>query len=220
VFDPLSDAAFSDLSKQGISDADRQLHVTFFYEEIPDPKKTEEMGRPIFKSVEMCSIKAPGDKDNIVVERVARMQPDPRMRFPAQYARFKAGEKVQIEGTLLRQWGLITPAEAKSYEAVDVYTVEQLAGLSDSICQQYRGSLADRQKARDFLDQAKGLEPAAAARAENQRLRSEIEALREAIASLGGKVPDAPPVSTIAAPKRRGRPPGSKNTPKAEPAEA
>lgn len=207
MIDPLSDAAFSDLSHQGISDDDRRLHVTFFYEEVPDAKRTAEMGRPMFKSVEMCAIRIPGDKDNQVIDRVAKMDPDPRQRFPGQYARFKAGEKVQIEGTLLREWGFISPAEAKSYEAVDIYTVEQLAGLSDSTCQQYRGSLADRQKARDFLEKAKGLEPVAQARAENAALRSEIEALREAVKALGGKVPDAPAPSAIPEPKRRGRPP-------------
>lgn len=209
MFDPLSDAAFSDLSRQGLSDEDKRLHVQFFYEEIPDAKKTAEMGRPIFKSVEMCEIRIPGDKDNVTVERVSRMQPDPRLRFPGQYARHKAGEAVQIEGTLLRQWGLITPAEAKSYEAIDVYTVEQLAGMSDATCQKHRGVLADRQKAKDWLDKAKGLEPVAQARSENERLRAENEALREAVAELGGNVPEP------REPKRRGRPPGSKNKPAA-----
>lgn len=207
--DPLGDAAFTDLSDQGLADEDKRLRVTFFYEEIPDAKKTEEMGRPIFKSVEMCSIKAPGDNDNVFVGRVTKMEPDPRLRFAPLYAKFKAGEKVQVEGTLLRQWGIITAAEAKSYEAVDIYTVEQLAGLSDSTCQQYRGSLADRQKAKDWLDKARGLEPVAKARAENAELRAQLEALREQIAALGGKVPDAPAPSAIPGPepKRRGRPP-------------
>jgi hypothetical protein len=205
VLDPLSDAAFTDLTAQSASEADKGLRVTFFYEEVPDVKRTEEMGRPIFKSVEMCEIRIPLDKDNVTVERVEK-NPDLRRRFPGQYARFKAGETVQIEGSLLRQWGLITPAEAKSYEAVDVFTVEQLAGLSDAQCQRYRGSLADRQKAKDFLDKAKGLEPVAQARAENAALRAEIEALREAIAALGGKVPEPPPAAEAPKPKR-GRPP-------------
>jgi hypothetical protein len=205
VIDPLSDAAFTDLAGQGIAEADKTLRVDFFYDEIPDAKKTEEMGRPMFRSVEMCSIKIPGDKDNHIIGRVDRMNPDPRRRFAARYAHWKAGNATkEVEGTLLREWGLLDRAAVKSYEAVDVVTVEQLAGLSDATCQQYRGSLADRQRARDWLDKAKGLEPAAAARAENAALRSEIDALKEAIASLGGKVPEAP---VPAVPKRRGRPP-------------
>jgi hypothetical protein len=199
--DPLSDAAFEDLNAQRTSEADRGLRVEFFYDEIPDAKKTEEMGRPMFRSVEMCSIKIPGDKDNQVVGRVEKMNPDPRKRFAALYRNWKAnGENKQVEGTLLRQWGLITPAEAKSYEAVEIFTVEQLAALSDATCQQYRGSVADRQKALDFLAQAKGLEPAAKARAENTALRAELDALKEQVAAMAGGTP-------LDAPKRRGRPP-------------
>lgn len=208
MIDPLSDAAFSDLSGQGPAEADKNLRVDFFYDEIPDPKKTEEMGRQMFRSVEMCSIRIPGDKDNQVVGRVEKMTPDPRRRFPVDYARFKAGEKAQYEGTPLREWGVLDRATVKSYEAVDVHTVEQLAGMSDVICQQYRGSVADRQKARDWLDKARGLEPVAQARAENAALKAQIEALTEAVKALGGKVPEAP------APKRLGRPRGSKNKPK------
>lgn len=208
MIDPLSDAAFEDLSAQRTAEADRNLRVTFFYDEIPDPKKTEEMGRPMFRSVEMCSIKIPGDKDNQIIGRADRMTPDPRRRFAAKYRDWKAGnESRQVEGTLLSQWGLITPAEAKSYAAVDILTVEQLAGLSDATCQEYRGSVADRQRARDWLDKARGLEPAAKARAENAALRAEIEALREAVAAMGGKVPEAAPAPAVEAPKRRGRPP-------------
>jgi hypothetical protein len=202
VQDPLSDAAFDDLSSQGLADADRNLAVDFFREEIPDPKKTEEMGRPMFRTVEMCSIRVRGTQDT-VVGRVDKMQPDPRKRFRRKYEDWKTDKGVEVEGTLLREWGFMDRATAKSYEALDILTVEQLAGLSDAVCQEHRGSLADRQKARDFLDKAKGLEPVAQARAENAALKAQIEALREAIQSMGGTVPDAP------APKRRGRPPKS-----------
>lgn len=184
---PLSDAAFDDLSQQRLSDGDRQLHVSFFHEEIPDPKLTLEMGRQMYRTVEMCSIRRPGDRD-VRIDRVEKMRPDPRLRFPLHYARFKAGEKVQVKGTLLREWGVIDRATAKSYEAVDIHTVEQLAGLSDTVCQQYRGSLADRQKARDWLDQVKGLEPVAKARAEAEELRAQVQALREQLEEQGHEI--------------------------------
>jgi hypothetical protein len=185
--DPLSDAAFSDLlDSQAIAVEDQRLHVTFFYDEWKDEAATAREGRPIFKSVEMCEIRIPGDKDNIRIDRVSKMHPDPRERFPVQYAKFKAGEKVQISGTLLREGGPLDRATAKGYEALDVYTVEQLASVSDQVCQQHRGMVADRQKARDWLETAKGQAPVAAARAEAEKLRAEVRALREQIADLGG----------------------------------
>lgn len=145
--------------------------------------KIQGAGRPIFKQVEMCEIRY-GDKDNIIRDRVKSMSPDPRQRFAAQYARFKAGEATQIIGTLLREWGLIDRTTSKSYEAVGIHTVEQLAGLSDVNAQQLRGSLADRQKARDFLEMAKGHAPVAQARAELERAQNEIRSLKDRLEAL------------------------------------
>lgn len=207
---PLSDQAFFEahtLSQAGAG-ADRALRVRFFYAPMPDPKATLEKGRPMFRTEEMCEIRV--DKTLTQCEPVGKMVPDPRERFPAAYAKFKLGHAQQVEGTLLSKWGVMDPAEAAGYEAIGILTVEQLAALSDAQCQQHRGSLADRQRAKDWLDKARGLEPVAQARAENAQLRAEIEALREAVASLGGKVPEKPAEAT----KRRGRPPGSKNKPK------
>jgi hypothetical protein len=215
VNDPLSDAAFTDMTGMDVSDEDKKLRVRFYNDEIKDEAASVKEGRPIYKSVEMVEIRIPGDKDNVAVGRVSKMDPDPRERFPGAYAKFKRGDAVQVVGTPLRRWGLMEPVEARGYEDLGILTVEHLAGMSDSICQQYRGSVADRQKARDFLEMAKGQAPVAAARAENAALRSEIEVLREAIAALGGKVPDAPAPSAVVeapAPKRRGRPPKVQTT--------
>jgi len=218
--DPLSDAAFAqaiDFAKDS-SAADKHLNVRFFLDELKDEAASKREGRPIFKSEEFCEIRY-GDKDNIVCERVRYMRPDPRLRFPVHYALFKAGESVQVVGTLLREWGLIDRSTAKGYEAIGIVTVEQLAEASDATAQQVRGLLMDRQKAKDFLSTAQGLAPLAAARAENADLRAQMDALRDQMKDLASSVkeraetaaPSVDPISAVEAPKRRGRPPGSKN---------
>lgn len=140
-------------------------------------------GRPIFVSEEMCEIRY-GDKDNIVRDRVRKMVPDPRQRFPVQYAKFKAGDSEQVVGTLLREWGIIDRSTARSYEAIGVRTVEELAGMPDQAADKIRGAHPDRQKARDFLATAKGQAPLAQARAENEALRDELRTLREQVQAL------------------------------------
>jgi hypothetical protein len=182
--DPLSDAAFEDLEAMTPDAGDRALRVRFFLEPFKDEEASANEGRPIFKSVEMVEIRIPGNKDNVVVQRVSKMDPDPRERFPAQYAKFKGGDPQQHVGTMLRKWGILDEAEALSYEAVGIFTVEQLAGMTDAACKQYRGSLGDRQKAQDWLDTAKGAAPVAAARAEVARLREELAALREQLGEI------------------------------------
>lgn len=191
--DPLSPEAFATAYalQQDQNSADKHLHVLFEYDEIEDEEATKRAGRPMFRSVEMCEIRY-GDKDNVVRDRVKYMHPDPRQRFPAQYARFKAGEKVQVVGTLLREWGLVDRATAKGYEAVGIVTVEQLAGLSDANAQQVRGSIADRQKARDFLEMAKGLAPVAQARAEFDKAQEQIRALRDELDAMKAAQDDKP----------------------------
>lgn len=194
----LSDASFIDavkLQMAGENSGDRLLGVRFYTEEVEDEAASAAEGRPVFKTVEMCEIRVPGDRHNIVRGRIKNMHPDPRRRFPEAYARFKAGDAVQVKGTLLREWGMISRSRAKEYEALGTYTVEQLAGMGDANVQGIRGALAERQKARDFLDVARGQAPLSQARAEIDALRSELQALKEQMSGVSE------------APKRRGRPP-------------
>lgn len=188
--DDVSDSSFEQAYRFQNDQAagDRNLAVRFFYDEIEDDAATKAEGHPVFKSVEMCEICVPGDKDNTIVGRLKSMHPDPRERFPAAYAKFKRGEKVQIAGYLLREWGLITRARAKEYEALNIMTVEQLASLSDTNAANIRGSLAERQKAADFLEFSKGQAPLAQARAEMDAQKSEIETLKEMLAQQGKRI--------------------------------
>lgn len=171
--------------------ADRGMYARFYYDELKDEKASAEAGRPIFKSVEMCEIRY-GDRNHVVIERVSKMDPDPRVRFPQQYAKFKAGDQVQVTGTLLREWGRMDRSTAKGYEAISIYTVEQLASLTDDQCKQFRGSVADRQMAKDWLEQMKGHEFEAKLRSENDALRARLESLEAFVeAKTGEKVPTA-----------------------------
>ena len=206
--DDLSDAAFVEavrLQMAGDAAADRLLGVRFYMEEVEDEEASKTEGRPIFKSVEMVEIRVPGDKD-MRRGRVKNTHPDPRKRFPEAYAKFKAGELAQVNGQLLRAWGRLMPHRVREYEAVGVLTVEQLAALSDVNAQGFPGAIADRQKARDFLDEAKGQAPIAQARAENEKLRAELESLKSIISQQGQKI-EAMTSDEPEQPKRRGRPP-------------
>jgi hypothetical protein len=205
-----SDAGFLEALKYQDDQAagDRALAVRFYTDEFVDEVATKREGRPIYKTQECVEIRAPGSRD-VKMGRIKYMQPDPRIRFARAYANWKAGREVQVEGQLLRAWGFLTPARVKEYEAMHVHTVEQLAGLDDVHSQDIPGSLAERTKARDFLEMAKGAAPLAQARAETAKVKAELEALKEQVqAMLGeGRVEEPPP-------KRRGRPLGSKNKPK------
>jgi hypothetical protein len=183
--------------------ADKHLAVRFSWDEVEDPVETAKQGRPIFKSVEFCEIRVPGDRDGIIKDRIKYMHPDPRERFPQAYAKFKAGDKQQVVGTPLREWQGLTRAQARSYEAANIFTVEQLASLGDNHAQTMFGSIGDRQKARDFLAQSAGQAPLTQARAEIEKMREEIRNLRDQVAGL----PPRPVEDPTEPPRRKpGRP--------------
>lgn len=181
---------------------DRGLNVRFYTDELQDGPASVAAGRPIFKTYEFCEIRIPGDKTNVRQGRVDKMHPDPRLRFAEAYARFQRGERIQVQGTLLREWTAIPRAEARTLEAAGIYTVEQLAALTDPNASRLIGSMALRQMARDFLATAEKMAPLTQARAENEKLRADLNALREMIEALGGKAPPAPvaPALTPAVP--------------------
>jgi len=187
---------------------DRALAVRFYTEEFQDEAESAKQGRPIFKTWECCEIRAPGSRD-VKMGRIKYMKPDPRVRFARAYSEWRAKGTIRVDGQPLRAWGLITPARAKEYEALGVHTVEQLAALADTHAQGIMGSVGDRTKAQDFLAMAQGQQPLAAARAELEKARSEIDTLKDIVRQQGEKIEALVDRQNgiTPAPKRRGRPP-------------
>lgn len=169
--------------------ADRVLAVRFYTDEFEDVEESKKAGRPIFRTEECVEIQAPGSRD-VKAGRIRYMKPDPRKRFPEAYANWKRknGDGVHVTGQPLKQWGLITPAAARSYAAIGIHSVEQLAEVSDSNARETMGLVTDRQKARDWLEQMKGMEPVSKARAELAQAQEELATLRDVVKAQGEKI--------------------------------
>ena len=176
---------------------DKHLGVKFYTDEIEDKAASVQAGHTVYKTVECVEIWIPGERAPARRGPCKSMKPDPRERFPEAYAKFKAGQSVQIEGMLLREWSLMPRATAKTYEALGVHTVEQLAKLSDIGAQNMPGSVAWRQKALDWVEMTKGLAPLEQARKELAAANEQIAALREQVSELASRMDGVP------APKRR-----------------
>lgn len=179
--------SFTDtLMLQGnVSAADARLRVVFEETEIEDTAATLKEGRPIFKTKHIGHVYVPGDKDNVVTFDAERMDRDQIRRFGAKYREWKQTRENKVEGTLLRECGgLMSRARAREYEALHIFTVEQLAALSDTNIRNLRGAIAERQKAKDFLSAAAGRAPLQEARAENEKLKAQLSALTEQVGQL------------------------------------
>lgn len=161
---------------------DEGLHINFFLEAIESPLESAETGRPVFKDMEMIEIRIPGDEKTIIKTHADE---EYKWRFPDEYGAFKANVTLPETGTPLTQWGVLSPSQVAQLQAVNVRTVEALAGLADGNAQ-FMGSNELRAKAKAFLkataDTAiveKQEAAMTAQAAEMAELRAQITALSE-----------------------------------------
>jgi hypothetical protein len=131
---------------------DNKLYVVFFMQAVKNGGKSELEGRPIFDDVPHVTIHIPGDKNNVVTEPVSE---EHKQRFAPQWEKFQKQMSQSPEGTPLEQWPLLTTGQVHELKAVNVMTVEQLAGMSDAHVTRFMGGYELRRKAMTFLKVSK-----------------------------------------------------------------
>lgn len=171
-------AYLSELDEGDSSADDKRLHVRFHMHPRKDEDRSTKEGRPIFADTEYVEITVPGDKGN-QIDRPAR--DDDRQRFPRQYAAFKSGKGETHNGTPLSEWPQVTRSQVEELAYFRVKTVEQLAELSDGNARNVGPILALRQKAKDFLEKAKG-------GAVESRLRAELDERDSKLAAMQAQI--------------------------------
>jgi hypothetical protein len=167
-------------SKQ--AEMDRGLVVRFNMGTRLDSAKTAEAGREIYREVEYVTIIIPGDK---LVSPVHRpVQASDKSRFPAQYAAFKNAQSQNtqtITGTPLSAWPVISPAQRKELEYLNITTVDALAAVSDTSAQNLVGLHGLKEQAKRFIEASKSAAPLA-------QMQKELEARDSAIAALTARL--------------------------------
>lgn len=160
---------------------DNKLFVQFYKRNLRNEAASLEAKRAIFETHTFILIKIPGDKHNDV-NRIANEHD--QQRFPVQFAKFQKGLE-QIVGTPLDAVPFLTMAQIEEYKYLNVRTVEQLAGLSDGICQKIMGAVTHKQKAQEWLDAFKDADKMRAEfAAKTEAQQTEIEELKKQMAQL------------------------------------
>jgi len=168
------------------ADMNKGITPVFFLEPIQNPQKTAEAGRPICDDMERVRLFVAGDPYNQVVHPVDM---GIKERFPEAYRRWKEkNEDMHIEGTPIRQWSLLTPANIAEFEAIKIYSVEGLAQVPDSSLQRCMGLREWREKARAWLATAKDGAAAVKYAEENVRLNDEIAELKRQMGELSSQM--------------------------------
>jgi hypothetical protein len=150
-------------------------YVRFYHRQLKSDALSAEEKRPVFESVEYIKINVPGDK---TMEVDCRVTDNHRQEYEPEYKAFLAQkDQNAARGTPLDMLGLI-PERVAEYQYHKVFTIEQLANVSDGNVQSLgMGVVAERQKARDYLAVMKG-------DASIQKMRSEVEELKAQLAAV------------------------------------
>jgi hypothetical protein len=173
---------------------DEHLLVRFYLHPKMDKTASQEEGRPIYKEVPWIHIMQPGNKESIIHRVATDMD---KARFSEHFRKFEARESQDVmEGTPLSEWPGISRAQAEELKFFNVYTVEQLCGMSDSNAQNFRGMGELKRRAQAFLDISKvnaDAEALAAAEKRNQELEDTVADMAKRLAALESEEPEEKP---------------------------
>lgn len=158
-----------------------------FYDRVIKTDKIKENDMPVFEEQLYIEIRIKDDND--VVDRVA--EPEDKIRFPEEFARYKNMKEAKQEGTPLNQFSFLTAVQLESCKFRGIETVELLANLSDEQANSL-GLIDERTAAKTFLDNAKSFSEKeskfrgeiAELKAENEKLKAEVEELNAEIETL------------------------------------
>lgn len=142
--------------------------------------KVEGAGRPIYDQVEYIEILS-GDKTDIKDRPVSKRD---KIRFARRYKAWKAGKSTHAAGLPLSQWPGITKSMINDLANHGIATVEQLAALGDETLTRIGPLQHLKQRAKDYLEQSRGLAPLTQMRAENAELRGQLETMQAQMQQL------------------------------------
>jgi nucleotidyltransferase/DNA polymerase involved in DNA repair len=112
----------------------------------------------------------PGDNTKKLVKLAHEGNPPYKERFPRQYEAFSKQQEQVQDGTPIEHWPPLNKAQALELKAMNIHTVEMLAGTSD-VNLKWMGARQLRENARAWLSEAEN-------GAEVIKLRNQLEELK------------------------------------------
>ncbi|TIS06254.1 MAG: hypothetical protein E5X10_26825, partial [Mesorhizobium sp.] len=102
----------------------------FFIQPVHDQAASDKEGAPRYKDMEHVRLMVAGDPFNVPVLPVDEAI---KQRFAVQYERWKAQRaNNHVDGTPLRDWPLLTPAQIAEFNALNIFSVQQLSEVADT----------------------------------------------------------------------------------------
>lgn len=190
------------MSIEGLVDRkDKPAYVRFERVALDDPQASVKAGHYVARDVDFALITPAYSKDifktevatwfeNMKIDVLAGRLPEEWVeRYKSQYAAWKRGEELPLNGTPIKGWGVISPAQQETLIRMTVLTVEDLADINDEGIRRIgMGALDLKRKALAWIAQLKDKGPLtvkmAAIEAENASLKNSVETLTEQVQAL------------------------------------
>lgn len=152
----------------------------FSREKVKNKFKSETEKRIVLEDKIFVHVYLPGGDS---IKRV--VTEDDKRRWAKQWAAFEAGSEQLLDGTPLDAWPMITQEEAEGWKILKIFSVEQLANVSDTVIQDYgMGGRSQREKAKKFLASEATSAPISELKSENELLKEQIALLQKQMATF------------------------------------
>lgn len=173
---------------------DAQSLVKFFKHPQISKLKSTEAGRPVFDDVIMIEVIQPGERDAV------RVLADEfhKHRFQRQWQNFEKGQADVLSGTPLNLLFPNEPGTILTLNGFNVFTVDQLAALTDT-------AMGNIPMGRTLADRAKAYLGTASGGAQFHQMQEQIAALTAQLTALKEAGITAP-ASAAARPGKPGKP--------------
>ena len=172
----------------------RPPFVEFKRVAVHDKLRSEELGRRVTKDLDMAFIMQPGSKDQVeriamdwldmirskLVNGAADAYPQEWVDgFRKKFDAWKSGQDAPLNGTSVKEWPVLSPAQADNFISMHILTIEDVAAMTEEAMRSYgMGGRELKQKAQEWC---KGKDSATI---ENEVLKKQLEALTERLAQL------------------------------------
>jgi hypothetical protein len=200
---------FGPLTDYSLPDSIARMPRPYVQFEMRPKELQKDDGTKTFVDEVWAKVIAPGGKD--VLEKPAAdwiaglaakaEQGQVPPQWPREYRdalkSFREGEELAFDGTPIKSWSPLTPAQRKSILNANILTVEDLANANDEMRSRIgMGAAMLVEMARRFLEEAKGTGALAtrlqAEIVKNEALTQRVATLTEQVAELLSRLPKEP----------------------------
>jgi len=125
-----------------------KMAVFFHAVQVRNNFKSNAEKRPIFEERIFIKKLVPGDS-TLIVDRPMREQD--MEDFPIEWARFEQKKEQKVAGTPIDAWSAVSETQKAEFKALNIFTIDQFANLSDVVGNKIMGFNDLRSKARTFI---------------------------------------------------------------------